>query len=138
MGSKIPMGTEYLSQEKLMLKLGLTELTQAQRDMLYYANMCIDLHASTNTYYLDDNVTIPPPLEMAAYAQYTAIEEGEILTSGGSTGGSFSIGSWSESTDSDSTGGSGTEGGSVMGLGLQTKSILKTYGYLYTGNVVVC
>lgn len=137
MGNKIPMGTEYLSQEKLMIRLGASELTQDQRDMLFEANMCIDLHASTNTYYEDDNVTIPYPLEQAAWFQFSAIDSGEVSTSAASSSGSFSIGSWSESVDSGASAASGTDNGSVMALSMRTKSILKTYGYLYTGNVVV-
>lgn len=136
MGQKIPMGTQYLTEEKLKIRLGVSDLTSDQLDTLFNANMSIDLHASTNTYYNDDG-TIPYPLEQAAWFQYSAIETGEVLTTTEASSGSFSIGSWSESLDSNTMGGAGTENGTVLALGMMTKSILKTYGYLFTGNVMV-
>lgn len=124
---KIPLGTEYLTQQDI----GGT-LTPEEVDNLFYANMTIDRYASNNTYY-DDLGEIPNILKVATRAQYDALNSGEVSLVTGNVSGSFSIGSWSETSD-NSTGSS--QDSTTINMCNKCKLILQTYGYLYTGNIL--
>lgn len=125
--SKIPLGTQYISQDDF------TEpLTLEQEESLLFANITIDRYASNNTYY-DALGEVPVPLKLAAMKQYEAIESGEVSLTTGEVSGSFSIGSWSESADN--TAGTSSDS-TTINMSNKCKTILQAYGYLYVGNII--